>query len=118
MELTERQARAALDHTTSKCVTAGAGTGKTHVLVQKYINLLEGGASVGSILALTFTEKAAAEMKVRVRRAIAEKEGEQIDVPLFLRLRPPGIPHRGWCWTVLHRPRRAGSVPAPRGSDR
>ena len=79
MELTERQARAALDHTTSKCVTAGAGTGKTHVLVQKYINLLEGGASVGSILALTFTEKAAAEMKVRVRRAIAEKEGEQWD---------------------------------------
>ena len=64
MGLTERQARAALDHTKSKCVTAGAGTGKTHVLVQKYISLLEGGVSVGSILALSFTEKAAGEMKV------------------------------------------------------
>jgi len=79
MGLTERQARAALDHTRSKCVTAGAGTGKTHVLVRKYISLLEKGASVGSILALTFTEKAAAEMKVRVRQALAEKEGKAWD---------------------------------------
>jgi len=31
MGLTDRQRRAALDHGTSKCVTAGAGTGKTHV---------------------------------------------------------------------------------------
>jgi ATP-dependent helicase/nuclease subunit A len=79
MGLTERQARAALDHTKSKCITAGAGTGKTHVLVRKYISLLEGGVGVGNILALTFTEKAAAEMKVRVRQALAEKEGEAWD---------------------------------------
>ncbi|WP_332449819.1 UvrD-helicase domain-containing protein [Methanoculleus sp.] len=79
MALTDRQRQAALDHTKSKCVTAGAGTGKTHVLVRKYISLLEGGVGVGSILALTFTEKAAAEMKVRVRRALAEKEGEAWD---------------------------------------
>ncbi|KLK87841.1 DNA helicase UvrD [Methanoculleus sediminis] len=79
MGLTERQARAALDHSTSKCVTAGAGTGKTHVLVQKYLSLLESGAGVGEILALTFTEKAAGEMKIRVRQAIAEKEGERWD---------------------------------------
>jgi ATP-dependent helicase/nuclease subunit A len=77
MGLTERQARAALDHSASKCVTAGAGTGKTHVLVQKYLSLLESGVGVGNILALTFTEKAAGEMKVRVRQAIAEKEGER-----------------------------------------
>ncbi len=79
MGLTERQAQAALDHTKSKCVTAGAGTGKTHVLVQKYISLLENGVGVGSILALTFTEKAAGEMKVRVRQALAEKEGGRWD---------------------------------------
>jgi len=79
MGLTERQARAALDHATSKCVTAGAGTGKTHVLVQKYLSLLESGLDVGEILALTFTEKAAGEMKVRVRQALAEKEGERWD---------------------------------------
>ncbi|HQD25551.1 MAG TPA: UvrD-helicase domain-containing protein [Methanoculleus thermophilus] len=79
MALTERQARAALDHSMSRCVTAGAGTGKTHVLVQKYLSLLEAGACVGEILALTFTEKAANEMRVRVRQAIAAKEGERWD---------------------------------------
>jgi len=79
MGLTERQARAALDHSTSMCVTAGAGTGKTHVLVQKYLSLLESGLDVGEILALTFTEKAAGEMKVRVRQALAQKEGERWD---------------------------------------
>jgi len=79
MGLTERQRQAALDHTKSKCVTAGAGTGKTHVLVQKYISLLENGVGVGNILALTFTEKAAGEMKVRVRQVLAEKEGERWD---------------------------------------
>ncbi|MDN7012880.1 DNA helicase UvrD [Methanoculleus sp. FWC-SCC3] len=79
MGLTERQARVALDHSRSTCVTAGAGTGKTHVLVQKYLSLLESGVGVDNILALTFTEKAAGEMKVRVRQAIAEKEGERWD---------------------------------------
>jgi len=114
MRLTERQARAAFDHTTSKCVTAGAGTGKTHVLVQKYLSLLEGGTSIGSILALTFTEKAAGEMKVRVRQALAGRKeryprrvhvGADIDLPLLLRLRPPGVPHRGRRGTILHHTR-------------
>ncbi|MDI6719886.1 MAG: UvrD-helicase domain-containing protein [Methanomicrobiales archaeon] len=77
MTLTERQ-RQALDHTRSLCVTAGAGTGKTKVLVEKYIDLLESGAvPVDAILALTFTEKAAKEMKERIRSAIAGKSGER-----------------------------------------
>ncbi len=77
MGLTDRQKQAALDHARSKCVTAGAGTGKTYVLVQKYIDLLESRDDLGfaNILALTFTEKAAAEMKIRVREALAKKEG-------------------------------------------
>ncbi|WP_128694086.1 UvrD-helicase domain-containing protein [Methanoculleus taiwanensis] len=81
MGLTDRQKQAALDHARSKCVTAGAGTGKTHVLVRKYIDLLESRDDLGvaNILALTFTEKAAAEMKIRVREALAEKEGPRWD---------------------------------------
>ena len=81
MGLTDRQKQAALDHARSKCVTAGAGTGKTYVLVQKYIDLLESRDDLGftNILALTFTEKAAAEMKVRVREALAKKEGARWD---------------------------------------
>ncbi len=80
MGLTDRQRRAALDHETSKCVTAGAGTGKTHVLVRKYIDLLESGeCGVAGILALTFTDKAALQMRERVRDAAMEKIGPAWD---------------------------------------
>ena len=80
MGLTDRQRQAALDHETSKCVTAGAGTGKTHVLVRKYIDLLESGKSgVAGILALTFTDKAAMQMRERVRDAAMEKSGPAWD---------------------------------------
>ncbi len=47
-------------------VDAGAGAGKTAVLVQRYLNLLQSGVPVSSILALTFTKKAASEMQTRV----------------------------------------------------
>ncbi|RQD81439.1 MAG: DNA helicase UvrD [Methanocalculus sp. MSAO_Arc2] len=74
--LTDRQAEAAFDHERSLCVVAGAGTGKTHLLVQKYLDLLENrGVAVSEILALTFTDKAAAEMKDRIRHAVMAKEG-------------------------------------------
>ena len=66
----------ALDLDRSLCVTAGAGAGKTGVLVERYLRLLERGVKVSQILALTFTEKAAAEMKEKVRKALSEKEGE------------------------------------------
>ncbi|MBN2734621.1 MAG: UvrD-helicase domain-containing protein [Methanomicrobiaceae archaeon] len=73
--LTERQ-REALRHDISLCVTAGAGTGKTHVLVNRYISLIENaGCRPSGILALTFTDKAASEMKERVEAEIFKKEG-------------------------------------------
>lgn len=52
-------------------VTAGAGTGKTTLLVDKILNrVLDGGLKVDRILALTFTEKAANEMRHRLRIAL------------------------------------------------
>jgi ATP-dependent helicase/nuclease subunit A len=48
------------------CVTAGAGSGKTTVLVDRYLKILQGGVTPRDIVAITFTEKAAAEMKGRV----------------------------------------------------
>jgi ATP-dependent helicase/nuclease subunit A len=51
-------------------VTAGAGTGKTRTLVARYLSLLEDGKPLRSIVAITFTRKAAREMRNRVRAQI------------------------------------------------
>ena len=76
MAATQRQGEAITLHDRSMVVTAGAGTGKTYVLVQKYIDLLKTrGVTVPQILALTFTDKAAAEMKERIRTGILRQEG-------------------------------------------
>jgi ATP-dependent helicase/nuclease subunit A len=53
-------------------VTAGAGSGKTRTLVGRYLALLEEGVPLRSIAAITFTDKAAREMRTRIRRAIAD----------------------------------------------
>jgi ATP-dependent helicase/nuclease subunit A len=56
-------------------VMAGAGTGKTHTLVQRCLDCLcNEGASLDEILVVTFTEAAATEMKQRLRRALEEKQ--------------------------------------------
>ncbi|MFA6363494.1 UvrD-helicase domain-containing protein [Methanoregula sp.] len=76
MAATERQNTAITRHDRSMVVTAGAGTGKTFVLVQKYLDLLRTKkVSVPEILALTFTDKAAAEMKERIRKELSRQSG-------------------------------------------
>jgi ATP-dependent exoDNAse (exonuclease V) beta subunit len=52
---------------------ASAGTGKTKVLVDRYVNLIEAGVDPRNILAITFTRKAAAEMRDRVLSTIRER---------------------------------------------
>jgi ATP-dependent helicase/nuclease subunit A len=54
-------------------VTAGAGTGKTALLVERALNLIAGaGIEVEAIAAITFTEKAAAELRSRLARGLDE----------------------------------------------
>lgn len=54
-------------------VTAGAGSGKTTVLVGRYLRLLEAGLPVSQLVAITFTRKAAAEMSARLRSDLEKR---------------------------------------------
>ena len=53
-------------------VSAGAGTGKTAVLVERFVRGIDSGVDVGSILVITYTERAAAELRSRIRTRLAE----------------------------------------------
>ena len=52
-------------------VVAGPGSGKTAVLVERYRQLVESGIEPANILAITYTEKAAANMRLRMSKEFA-----------------------------------------------
>src|SRR5436309_165877 len=64
--------RYAVDPSKNIVLEASAGTGKTQVLVERYVNLLRAGVEPDHILAFTFTRKAAAEMRLRVIERLKE----------------------------------------------
>lgn len=59
------------DPSSSFVVHAGAGAGKTATMVHRVLSLLLAGNSISSIVTVTFTKKAAAELRYRIKRAIA-----------------------------------------------
>jgi ATP-dependent helicase/nuclease subunit A len=66
----EEQQPAVLARGRDVVVTAGAGTGKTRTLVARYLSLLAEGTPLRSIVAITFTRKAAREMRNRIREEL------------------------------------------------
>ena len=82
-QLNESQQEAVLYNDGASLVIAGAGSGKTRVLTYKIAWLLEQGMRPWQILALTFTNKAAREMKERIGRLVGEEQARYLQMGTF-----------------------------------
>ena len=64
-------------------IVAGAGSGKTRVLTSRIAYMIEQGTDPSRILALTFTKKAAGEMKERIGQMVGERKARRIWMGTF-----------------------------------
>ncbi len=64
-------------------IVAGAGSGKTRVLTSRIAYLLEKGGDPGRVMALTFTKKAATEMKERIAAMVGERKARRLYMGTF-----------------------------------
>jgi len=77
-ELNQSQREAVLCCDCPSLVIAGAGSGKTRVITYKIAYLIEQGYEPWSIMALTFTNKAAREMKERIGKLVSEEQARYL----------------------------------------
>lgn len=82
-DLNERQKEAVLYTEGPLMIIAGAGSGKTKVLTTRIAHLMKQGVDAFHILALTFTNKAAREMKERVERILGGTEARNLYIGTF-----------------------------------
>lgn len=81
--LNERQQEAVLHIEGPVMIVAGAGSGKTKVLTTRIAHLMARGVDAFNILALTFTNKAAKEMKERVEKILGNNEARNLYIGTF-----------------------------------
>src|ERR1700744_6142324 len=82
-ELNERQKEAVLHIDGPIMIVAGAGGGKTKVLTTRIAHLRAQGVDAFNILALTFTNKAAKEMKERIEKILGSGEARNLYIGTF-----------------------------------
>ena len=87
IELSDEQ-KPAVTASGDVAVTAGAGAGKTRTLVARYLSLLAEGLSPRQVAAITFTKKAAREMRNRVRNEVSDylSQGEELAPGWYARI--------------------------------
>jgi len=81
--LNERQREAVLHKDGPIMIVAGAGSGKTKVLTTRIAHLMASGVDAFNILALTFTNKAAKEMKERIEKILGNSEARNLYIGTF-----------------------------------
>jgi DNA helicase-2/ATP-dependent DNA helicase PcrA len=100
--LNERQLEAVTLQNRSALILAGAGSGKTGVLTRRIAYLIQKGIPETDILAVTFTNKAAGEMRRRIRRLVPDIDPKQMWVGTF----------HGTCYRMITaNPEAAGARP-------
>ena len=82
-QLNEAQRAPVLQKDGAMIVIAGAGSGKTRVLTVRIANLMHQGVDAFNILALTFTNKAAREMKKRIAEIVGSNEAKNLWMGTF-----------------------------------
>jgi len=82
-QLNEPQRQAVLQKDGPMIIIAGAGSGKTRVLTYRIARLLEQGVDAFNVLSLTFTNKAAREMKERIAKVVGYSEAKNLWMGTF-----------------------------------
>ncbi len=82
-ELNEAQKQAVLHKNGPMIIIAGAGSGKTRVLTYRIAHLMNQGVDAFNILSLTFTNKAAREMKERIAKVVGSSEAKNLWMGTF-----------------------------------
>ncbi len=92
-QLNSRQKEAVCHQTGPLLVIAGAGAGKTRTIAYRILHLIESGIKPENILAITFTNKAAREMRERVEKLLARKlgSGTSKSIPLLCTFHSFGV---------------------------
>ena len=84
---------AAIESRGKVIVSASAGSGKTFVMIEKLVNAIVSGADLDEVLAVTFTKKAAAQMKEKLRQALIKRlDGADAETKAHLKLQLSKIP--------------------------